>query len=244
MQSRWQLWGGVTFLALVLIITSGGSWWLQQQLMDANQMPLRRLLVQGELQQVAATEVQQALRSQPLGSFFSADVDELRQRVEALAWVDRASVRKEWPDLLRVYVVEQQPIAYWNDNLLMNERGELFSADVEGLAAGIPYLYGPPDAATETLSTYQRLSALLELNGFVVRALRLSERFAAELVLEGGTEIRLGREARLQRIQRFIDLYPAIEKQQQGAIDYVDLRYDTGVAVRWREPEQTQQDES
>lgn len=244
MQSRWQLWGGVTFLALVLIITSGGSWWLQQQLMDANEMPLRRLLVQGELQQVAAIEVQQALRSQPLGSFFSADVDELRQRVEALAWVDRASVRKEWPDLLRVYVVEQQPIAYWNDNLLMNERGELFSADVAGLTAGLPYLYGPPDAATETLSTYQRLSALLELNGFVVRALRLSERFAAELVLEGGTEIRLGREARLQRIQRFIDLYPAIEKQQQGAIDYVDLRYDTGVAVRWREPEQTQQDES
>ncbi|MEX1222813.1 MAG: cell division protein FtsQ/DivIB [Idiomarina sp.] len=244
MQSRWQLWGGVTFLALVLVMTSGGSWWLQQQLMDANQMPLRRLLVQGELQQVAASEVQQALRSQPLGSFFSADVDELRQRVEALAWVDRASVRKEWPDLLRVYVVEQQPIAYWNDNLLVNQRGELFSADVKGLAAGLPYLYGPPDAATETLSTYQRLSTLLELNGFVVRALRLSERFAAELVLEDGTEIRLGREARLQRIQRFIDLYPAIEKQQQGAIDYVDLRYDTGVAVRWREPEQTQQDES
>lgn len=244
MQSRWQLWGGVTFLALVLLLTSGGSWWLYQQLMDANQMPLRRLLVQGELQQVAATEVQQALRAQPLGSFFSADVDELRRRVEALAWVDRASVRKEWPDLVRVYVVEQQPIAYWNDNRLLNERGELFSADITGLQVSLPYLYGPPDAATETLSTYQRLSSLLELNGFVVRALRLSERFAAELVLANGTEIRLGREARLQRIQRFIDLYPAIEKQQQGAIDYVDLRYDTGVAVRWREPEQTQQDES
>lgn len=244
MQSRWQLWGGVTFLALVLLVTSGGSWWLHQQLMDANQMPLRRLLVQGELQHVAATEVQQALRAQPLGSFFSADVDELRRRVEALAWVDTASVRKEWPDLVRVYVVEQQPIAYWNDNRLLNRRGELFSADITGLQVNLPYLYGPADAATETLSTYQRLSSLLELNGFVVRALRLSERFAAELVLADGTEIRLGREARLQRIQRFIDLYPAIVKQQQGAIDYVDLRYDTGVAVRWREPEQTQQDES
>ncbi|PTC01023.1 cell division protein DivIVA, partial [Thalassospira xiamenensis] len=169
------------------------------------------------------------------------DVDEIKVRLENIAWVERVSIRKEWPDLLRVYVVEQDPIAYWNDTQLINAEGQLFTAGMSGITASLPYLYGPTNAATETLETFRRLSSLLELNGFGVRALRLSERYAAELVLENGVELRLGREARLQRVQRFIDLHPAIEKQQQGAIDYVDLRYDTGIAVRWRDSEQVQQ---
>lgn len=115
MSVRWSLWGGVAFLLLVLVSVGGGSWWLQQRLSDAHEVPLTRLLVEGELQQVTREQVRAALQAGSLGSFFSADVNELRRRVESLAWVDHASVRKEWPDLLRVYVVEQQPIAYWND---------------------------------------------------------------------------------------------------------------------------------
>jgi len=241
MRSRWQLWAGVSFLVLVIGTIGGGSWWLYGLLMDANQVPLKRLLVQGELEQVDASEVRAQLIKQPLGSFFSADVDEIKVRLENIAWVERVSIRKEWPDLLRVYVVEQDPIAYWNDTQLINAEGQLFTADMSGITASLPYLYGPTNAAAETLETFRRLSSLLELNGFGVRALRLSERYAAELVLEDGVELRLGREARLQRVQRFIDLHPAIEKQQQGAIDYVDLRYDTGIAVRWRDSEQVQQ---
>lgn len=243
MAVRWSLWGGVAFLLLVLAGVGGGSWWLQQRLSDAHEVPLKRLLVEGELRQVTQEQVREALQAGRLGSFFSADVNELRERVESLAWVDHASVRKEWPDLLRVYVVEQQPIAYWNDARLINQRGEVFSAPRDGVSRDLPYLYGPAQGATQTLELYQQLASLLSLNGFEVRALRLSDRYAAELVLTDGTELRLGREARLERIQRFIDLYPAIQKQQQGAIDYVDLRYDTGVAVRWRDQDETR-DES
>jgi len=236
---RWQFWIGLSFCLLVMIGTIVGSSWLYYRLMDANEVPLRRLAVQGAVQTVTANEVRAALKSGELGSFFSADVDELRRRVEALPWVDRASIRKEWPDILQVYVVEQQPLAYWNDTQLINQRGEVFDADLSRLARevsdNLPFLYGPPNAVAETQEQFQRLKGLLELNGFKVRALRLSERFATELVLASGIELRLGREARVERVQRFIDMYPAIEKQQQGPIDYVDLRYDTGVAISWRE---------
>ena len=50
--------------------------------------------------------------------------------------------------------------------------------------------------------------------------------------------MKLGREATLERIKRFIDVFPSIvehEKSKNNEIDTVDLRYDTGAAVAWRE---------
>jgi len=238
-RSRWVFWAGVAFCSAVFIGTVIGVWWLVHTLSDAQEVPLRRLAVQGAEQTVTAAEVREALRSDALGSFFSADVNELRQRVEQLPWVERASVRKEWPDVLQVYVVEQQPLAFWNDDRMLNLAGEVFKADSTRLSEAqrqqLPYLYGPEDAKQETLDQFRALSALLQINGFRVQALRLSPRFATEVVLADGTELRLGRESQLQRVQRFIDVYPAIEKQQDRPIDYVDLRYDTGVSVRWQD---------
>ena len=78
---------------------------------------------------------------------------------------------------------------------------------------------------------------MLSVNGFSI-SLRLTDRFAVSLVLTQGIEIKLGREATLERIKRFIDLFPSMmnhENSENKKIDTVDLRYDTGAAVAWRE---------
>ncbi|EKE85331.1 cell division protein FtsQ/DivIB [Idiomarina xiamenensis] len=234
---RWSFWFGLMFFVAVVAATILGSWQLYQLLNDEQEVPLRQLNVQGELQYVTVAEVREALLSDRLGSFFSADVDVLRQRVEALPWVATASVRKVWPDKLAVFVVEQQALAVWNDSALLNQAGQLFDADRSRLQQPLPALFGPTNAVAETLQQYRDLQQLLAPNQFQIRALRLSPRFATEVVLSNGIELRLGREANVERIQRFIDLYPVIVKQRERDIDYIDLRYDTGVAVSWRETE-------
>ncbi len=68
----------------------------------------------------------------------------------------------------------------------------------------------------------------------------LSERFSWQLTLNDGVTLNLGREERVERIQRFMDVYSLIkaqlkvEKEQNQAVDYIDLRYDTGLAVGWK----------
>src|SRR5688572_4936781 len=64
--------------------------------------PVRSIVIDGPFQRVAAVEVQQAALGALEGGFVSADLDRLRQAVEALAWVDRARVQRLWPDRLRV----------------------------------------------------------------------------------------------------------------------------------------------
>lgn len=237
---RWQFWLGFGFFVSVLMGTGLALQQLYQVAMDANQVPLRRLLVQGELRYTTSAEVREALVQQPLGSFFSADVDSIRAQVERLAWVNRASIRKEWPDLLRVFVVEQQPLAHWNqpyrEQALVNTEAQVFEADISVLSEPLPRLQGPETAVVETVEQFRSVQQLLQLNGHEVIELRLSERFVVDVVLQSGLELRLGREALLERVQRFIDLYPQLSSHQQQPIEYVDLRYDTGVAVSWRTP--------
>jgi cell division protein FtsQ len=70
-----------------------------------------------------------------------------------------------------------------------------------------------------------------------VTELRLSERYAWTLVLDNAIRVNLGRGEFVDRLQRFIDLFPLIDEDPR-VLNYVDLRYDTGLAIGWLETEQ------
>lgn len=232
---RWQFWLGVVSLLVVI----AGLYWaasaIYGTLMDEQEVPLDAIVLQGELVYTSVDEVRDALTDGEVGSFFAADVSTLRQRVESLPWIYRASVRKEWPGRLRIYLVEQTPQAVWNDEQLINLHGTVFEGRVEQTDDQLPRLYGPDNDVDEVIHQYERLRSLLELNGYEIEALTVTERFSVSVELTSGITLHLGREDRLQRIQRFIDLAERLHSADDREIDYVDLRYDTGVAVGWRE---------
>lgn len=232
---RWQFWAGLTAFSLVLAALVGGTIWLYQLVTDEQEVPLAHLVLQGDRELTRTEDIRAALLAEQTGSFFTADVDELRRRVEALPWIYSVSVRKEWPQRLRVYVVEQEPAAIWNEERLVNTQGQLFTAPLAEAPAALPRLRGPEGSKEEVLHQYHRVRSLLELAAMEVAQLELTERFAVTLWLRNGIELRLGREARLQRVQRFIELYPVIKEAEERAVAYVDLRYDTGIAVGWAE---------
>ena len=239
----WNFWLGLLTCIVTLVAFGLGLAKLITVLKDEQQVPLARLNVQGELQQLSEHEVRAALTRQPLGSFFTADVNALRQRVEQLPWVAKASLRKVWPDRLSVYITEREPLAYWNNDRLVTASGDVFKAalDSDKLGQPLPRLFGPETAVETTLEQFNRVQQMLEVNGMSVTAMRLTERFAVSVVLGNGIELKLGREATLERIKRFIDLLPQIEahkNSEQNALATVDLRYDTGAAVSWRKQEQ------
>lgn len=240
--SQWNFWLGV----VICIITMGGfvfgTWYLMDVLEDEQQVPLARFNVQGELLQTDLAAIRQAILAEPLGSFFTADVDKIRSRIEALPWVKQASLRKVWPDRLSVHVTEQKPLAHWNGDRLLNVEGEVFNAELNEskLKQPLPQLFGPEREVEQTLTAYRDLQGLLALNDLGISALRLTDRFSVSLVLKSGIELKLGREATAERVKRFIDLLPKIKSHpnnEKQRIEVVDLRYDTGVAVSWQPKE-------
>lgn len=238
---KWNFWLGLVTCVITVVAFAVGLMKLVDVLKDERQVPLARLNVQGELRQLDEQDIRSALTQQPLGSFFTADVNALRQRVEKLPWVAKASLRKVWPDRLSVYVTERKPLAHWNNDRLVTADGVVFKAvlDEAELDQPLPRLFGPETAVEATLKQFNSVQQMLAVNGMTVTAMRLTERFAVSVVLANGVELKLGREATLERIKRFIDLLPHIKAQQKDrnkVLATVDLRYDTGAAVSWRKP--------
>lgn len=239
----WNFWLGLLTCVVTLSALTLGLIKLVGVLKDEQQVPLARLNVQGELRQLSATEIRAVLTQQPLGSFFTADVNALRARVESLPWVAKASLRKVWPDRLAVHVTERQPLAHWNNDRLVSVAGEVFKAPLneQVMTAPLPQLFGPEHAVKATLEQFNQVQGMLSVNNLQVEAMRLTERFATSVVLRNGIELKLGREATLERIKRFIDLLPQIQAHKNSAeqsVATVDLRYDTGAAVSWRKLEE------
>ncbi|TDF39352.1 FtsQ-type POTRA domain-containing protein [Alteromonadaceae bacterium M269] len=224
---------GVIFFVLLLLVLVFAGFKSYQWLKDEQRLPVQNIVISGERQFVDDDKLRAAVHKALPGSFFDLDVDVAHEVIEARPWVYKASVRKEWPNTLRVYVTEQQAVARWNDDLLLNTHGGSFQAVLPEGQDNLPLLYGPGGSEQTALQGYRAMQSLLGKEGLAIEQMLLSERFAWRLTLVGGLTLNLGRTEFIDRVQRFVDLYPLLTNNERY-LDYVDLRYDTGMAVGWK----------
>ncbi|WP_439333836.1 cell division protein FtsQ/DivIB [Vibrio agarilyticus] len=235
-------WLGGLFLSGVLILVGLGGYLTISWMWDEERLPLSQLAIQGELRYVTPNDVQQQLATlDHIGTFMSQDVTELQKSAESLPWVAHASVRKQWPDTIKVFLVEHQPVAIWNGNGLLNLQGEVFQGDVSLLQQEVVKLYGPEASNQQVLTVYRELKPQFAQFGLVISSLLLNDRRAWQIILDNGIRLELGKESLQSRIARFFMLYQQLD-QTVNRISYVDLRYDTGAAVGWYTEQELEQE--
>ncbi|MBL4763781.1 MAG: cell division protein FtsQ/DivIB [Colwellia sp.] len=239
---------GLAFFLCVLISLISIAWWLTNTLRDQENLPVNSVVISGEMPYTKRDEVLAAMNTINLGNFFQVDVNEIQSQVSALPWVYSVAVRKQWPNEVKIYIVDQTPVALWNGDFILNQFGKAFQADTRKLKQALPNFFGPEGSELLALENFINLNDLLEYRNLAIDELVLSERFSWQLTLNDGVMLNLGREERVKRVQRFMDLYPLIKthleqqskqknnhkKQLKQAVDYIDLRYDTGLAVGWK----------
>lgn len=233
---HWSFWLGVGFFVLVIVALISFSVLIAKRVNSPENSPVTQVMIAGEMPYTQKADIADAIQLIPLENFFKVNVNEVQEIIERLPWVYSVSVRKNWPNELNIYVVDQKPIALWNGDFLINEQGLAFQADKKRLNIELPSFFGPEGSEKLALKNFHDLNKLLEYGELQIAELVLSERHAWHLTLTDGVTLNLGREDRIERVQRFIDIYPEIIKHQKDdqQVNYVDLRYDTGLAVGWR----------
>ncbi len=218
--------------AVGVVGVAGMQGWIALQ-----EIPVERITVTGTLHRTQTEAVQEIVHPALVGGFLSADLDQVRAQLQALPWIYQVSVRRRWPNALEIQVQEQLPIARWGEGGFLNHEGEVFqSAGIEG-EHSLPRLEGPTGSTGQLILSYQQLGELLQPLGLELRELSLDERGHLRAVLAGGMELVLGNTEFGERLQRFAVVYRRELAERAGEVKRVDLRYESGVAVAFREPE-------
>jgi len=194
--------------------------------------PVKEVRVLGTLTHVTREQIESTVRRQLTGNFFTVDLAGARRAFEHLPWVRKVEVRRVWPDSLHVVLDEHVALARWDDSGLVNTHGEVFTA---ASAQALPVFEGPPGSAQEIARRYIHFRDELARVGRTPAVITLSPRRAWEMRLSSGLLLKLGRDQVNERLATFLSVYESTVAPVSGRLDYVDLRYPNGFAVRLTE---------
>lgn len=225
-------------LLLVLATAGLGLWALRHPVWT-----VRAILVQGDVAHQNAVTFRAQLATQMkntlAGSFLTVDLQKVRSLFEAVPWVRRAVVQRDFPNRLKITIEEHQAVAWWGESgsgRLVNRLGEVFEASPDE-GEELPELAGPDHESAQVWALFQSLQAEFARLEMAVDRVQLNERGSWTVHLDSGARIELGRgtpQELLARVQRFTATLSQLTTRYPGALLSVDLRYPNGYALRVR----------
>jgi cell division protein FtsQ len=222
---------------VALACVASGLWWLSQRPM----FTLRAVRVESmyglDLQHVNELTVRNGVLGKISGNFFTTDLEQVRTTFEAVPWVRKASVRREWPNQLIVQVEEHEALGTWGeDGKLLSVKGDVFTANLAEAEEDheLPQFSGPDGSEKEVLSRYAELRKWFAPARLIPAGLALSSRYAWTVTLENGASVALGREQTptmlKDRVARLVSVWPQLAARVPD-IETIDMRYQNGLAL-------------
>lgn len=215
--------------------------------MWALQSPLfaiKKILVFGEVTHTNAITFKANVAPKLAGTFVTLDLARTREIFEAVPWVRKAVVKREFPNRLKVDLQEHQAVAYWGsdaESRLLNSFGEVFEANAgEVEQEALPRLNGPDGQGAQVLIAYQSLEPLFVGLDLALDQFELTGRGGWQARLDTGAVLQLGRGSAdevVARTRRFVGTLAQITAKygrQPEALESADLRHEDGYAIRLR----------
>jgi cell division protein FtsQ len=186
------------------------------------------------IQHISHEELQNLVLPFIQKGFFAVDLSEIKERIAQLSWTNAVVVQRVWPDKLIISLSEKNAIALWNGQSLLSDSGEIFTPSKETYPKNLPKLIGLTGEQLKLMRYYTKINALFSPLHFKVTNLALSPLQSWEVTLSNGMKLNAGNKDILTRLSHFVKVYPKIIGAREGDVEYIDLRYPNGMAVRWK----------
>ncbi len=206
-------------------------------------LPIKKIRAQGEFENVTEKMILDAIKNDVIGGYLKVNVHKLQAKIEQLAWVKVAAVKRVWPDSIVVTIKEQKAQAIWKNTGLLNELGEKFKP-VKISELELPVLSGPENLNVKVMNEYKFFESQLNKIDLSINEFNLDDRRAIYINLTNNIKISLGRSDYQLRLKRFITAYDLNLKKYSDKIEYVDMRYTNGFSIKWKENTQAAQAEN
>lgn len=183
----------------------------------------------GALDHVTREQINDVVRSEVRGGFFTVDLKAVGDAFTKLPWVRTVRVRRAWPQSVQVTLEEHVALARWGSSASVNVYGEIFNAASD---EKLPLFEGPADSSLEMARQYAVFNELLRPLHQRVEQISVSPRRAWRLRLKNGRVLELGREQMEARLERYVLAHDRSIGKLDQQLSYVDLRYPNGFAAR------------
>jgi len=226
---------GSSFTAPLMVITLAGmtlllTIWLSHGILGTEKWPIRWLELDGSFERVNAEQVRSMLAPVVDTGFFAVNLVEVRAAASEVPWVADVQARKVWPDTIQVKIIEHRPVAHWRDDQMISSGGQAFRINGPQIQ-GLPVLLGPEQRVDAVVKMWREMNEALAPLGKDITRLELQQRGAWVAELNNGVTLYLGREAVLERLQRFVVSWPDLARKNGDQPFDIDLRYTNGFAV-------------
>lgn len=92
----------------------------------ASGVSIAGITVTGDVAHNSALTLRANVTPRLTGSFFTVDLAQTRQAFEAVPWVRRAVVQRDFPNRLKVSLQEHQAVALWGERSRAPDRQQLW----------------------------------------------------------------------------------------------------------------------
>ncbi len=231
---RWGYYVSVVFLVALLAVRVMFG---RDPLLEMVDRPVAKVAIEGEFRYLKKEALSHKVKPLIDRSFLQLKLADIKTELEAEPWVARVILSRNWPDQLTVKVLEEMPIARWDNYGFLSANGEVVKAgDASELLKELPMLNGPEESSALVMSRFKRFNQLLSAYDLAVKELSANERMSWQLKLDNGWLLELGRDQQVEKVQRLLTVYPETLKEKTAQIAAIDLRYENGFSVSWREP--------
>lgn len=182
----------------------------------------------------SSTQIMRALGISRGAPLLSVDLASARNRLEELPWIRVASVEREFPDTVRVRIVERRPLALWqrnNELVLVDDEGGVITSQKLERFSKLVVLVGK-DAPMHATSLLSILAREPELQQRVNAAVRVGDR-RWNIRMDNGVYVRLPENDALAAWRRFARLERQHKLLKQDLLS-IDLRIPDQLIVRTR----------
>ena len=196
--------------------------------------PIEKIHVVGELNNVDRVVLKLALMPYVSDNFFMINLNKVKQTAETLTWIDHANARKEWPNTLVVELEERVPVANWGKKHFLSAKGEIFFAESVQPKANLPTFIGREEQAAVIAERYRMMQAILNDIDLSIVQLKMADRVSWQAQLNNGLVLVVDENNSLEKLKRLTTLFPLFSEQQKQQLLKIDLRYDNGLAIKWK----------
>jgi cell division protein FtsQ len=212
----------IRYFVLTLIFASilGGFYW-------TSKMPIDTISIQGNLKNTNYTLLQETIKQNLTGSFFTVDMDNLIDKIKQVPWILDVQIKKIWPQQINVNIIEREILALYNKDQVLTTDDVLLPKPKK-IDKNILQIHSKLPIKFDDIMKYKKI---LNKYKFNLLAIKQADNTAISLKINQGIWLKIGTlfdettwNMRLKIINGFL-------RKRNHMIKVIDMRYPRGMAV-------------